>query len=1033
MTPWLLSVCLLVAETPANLPCPPQDQGLPYTRSARSAALAKIGGHVVVCAGSRYAWVHGLKVRLDEADLLHGEALPRGGTVYVPQAFAGVVALRQFQAAPAPEYLADRWVSTLVHPRLPLDRRVRRLTIDGREYVAAADVARAAGLTVSEHPRGLVCAGATKLEFGPDEAALLDTVISQFDTPEKFADPGIAARYIPSCARQGVWTDHVKVTPAQLARLDGPETKFATAPREQYDLTGFDASLLGSTVPPPGVYPRILFSEADLPLFATRLRQSQLGQRALLELESCLRRSFWNAATSDGKVFAKLASGDLAGLEWDAPAGASPVQVNHQFKGQQPGIFSSHIAYLPEALCTMALYCLLTGDDEHGRQCAAAIANYYRLREPLIDAWNAISDSEFGSTRTQPDGTVWAFNGTGSGATTWRGMHGIVGHMNLGLCLDFGGKWMTVAQRDLLRRVIAKATCGKRAYGQDAPPRFRDVNWVTWDLPQYLAVLAIEGLEGCDPEVLQANRDTVRAFCDWGIDEQGVVFESNGKTPGGLQFQLLSMIALARRGENLFGHPHFRRLLTGQLQMTSPTGRVVVNSGTAYWPWSQQLLSFQYLDELKAFFPGDKRADYLLSQSHNFPVDDEGFRMFRVDGPTPDAYRGQVGKVTRLRMPSPTYPGFVLNPLYATDYPQTTRDEVGLPLDFSAPGQGIFASRSSNSPNAAWLCLQVRPNHYLGAGHHHADAGLFCFSAFGVDWLTESAFSQSYDGPYHNQVLVDGRSEAQPEPGVANGYQGAAKYLGMTSGEHGALASADLTYAYSWRWLTQPPQVWEPALAAQGWEADPSPELARIFAGTARYKLRPWWSSYGWGNYLATSRAPFNPMRYVFRTCALVRGPRPYALVVDDLRKDDEPHRYEWTACLNGGVWQAAVPCGAGQLVLAWRKYDRQVVHAPLKPEPGEPLLLVTSLGGGQPRVETVPGPVDRQGKPQTYDRLCIPLTAVEARYRVLLTPFKAGEPLPTVTDTLDFVVGADQRTWLTARRGGRTLVSATARPLPPS
>ena len=41
----------------------------------------------------------------------------------------------------------------------------------------------------------------------------------------------------------------------------------------------------------------------------------------------------------------------------------------------------------PECLTAMALYCLITGDDAHGRQAAAAIANYYKLREPLLDEW----------------------------------------------------------------------------------------------------------------------------------------------------------------------------------------------------------------------------------------------------------------------------------------------------------------------------------------------------------------------------------------------------------------------------------------------------------------------------------------------------------------------------------------------------------------------------------------------------------------------------------------------------------------------
>jgi hypothetical protein len=49
----------LHAAEPQSLITPPQNQGLPYTRSARTAALAKIKDHIAVFAGSRYAYVKG--------------------------------------------------------------------------------------------------------------------------------------------------------------------------------------------------------------------------------------------------------------------------------------------------------------------------------------------------------------------------------------------------------------------------------------------------------------------------------------------------------------------------------------------------------------------------------------------------------------------------------------------------------------------------------------------------------------------------------------------------------------------------------------------------------------------------------------------------------------------------------------------------------------------------------------------------------------------------------------------------------------
>jgi hypothetical protein len=1040
----LLTLGLGFAADPAAsllLPTPAQDQALPYTRSARAAAQRVFAGQIAVFTGSRYAYVNGLKVRLDDTNW-RDEAVADAGDTYVPLPFAAVVLHPDAAPDATPPELADRWVSTLARPATTLPPSVRQRTIGGHPYVALADLAKLAGRPV-QSDRGLTLIGGTAI---PAPGNLFACVVSQFDTPEKLADPDLTMQSIPTLARQGKWTAHAKATPEQLANLSGPATDWPTAAPESYDLNGFATAVLGSKVPAPGVYPRILFSPEDLPALRARITGSQVGQASLIEMEHLFATTWWEAKTSDGTIFRKLASGDLAGLSWPEPAPGKPAfDIPHNFKDQKAGIHNSHVAYVPECLTSMALYCLITGDEARGRQVAAAVANYYKLREPLIDRYLATSDSEFGSD---------AFNGAAGATTAWRGMHGLVGHMNLGLSLDFAGKWMTADEKETMRRVIAKATYGRRAYGQDCPVRFRDVNWVAWDLPQYLALTAIEGLPGCDPEALEENRRTVRAFCDWGIDDHGVVYESNGKTPGSFQFFTLSLVTAARRGANYFGHPHLRKLLTAQMQMTSPNGRTVVNSGTQYTPYSRQHLSNQLIAELHTFFPGDRAADYLLSQPAvelaRDPSQEEGLRMWVLAGFDPAKYRTEVTKLTRLRLPSPTYPGFVRGVLFDSDWTPTTRADTALPLDFDAPVHGVFASRSSQDPDATWACMMVRPDHYLGAGHHHADAGMVHVSALGVDWLTQSRFNQSYDGNLYSLVTVDGHSEPENIPGVVNGYNGAATYLGATSAPLMASGSADLTYAYSWRWMTQPPQVWTPELITLGWEVEPAANIQRIFAGTARDKLRPWWAEYLFTNYIPTLRAPFNPMQRVFRTTAVVRGTHPYAVVVDDVKKDDQARRYEWVSPVSGGVWKAAVPgLAANQVALAYRepgpKEEPGLDRPALEPKPGDPLLLVTAVGlptdpTAQPSAGVVitPGPADKQGRAQSYERLVIGATAAEIRFTIVLTPVRAGAPLPQVTwdgaahtagvawpDQADHLVlstTANQRSQLRVERNGTIL-----------
>ena len=1024
--------CLIGAE-PEPLSAPPQDRGLPYTRSARQFGLSRIKNAVAVFAGSRFAYVKGYKVRLDDSDF-RLEAVLRDGEVLVPKAFAGVLQLKKIEVAPAPAYLADRWVYTLPIPAAP--ETGPTIDVNGKPYLSLVKLAKSKGLKVAQPARGLLLIGDKEASFAASEATLLQTVITLFDSPEKFADPEIATRSIPILKRQGPWTDHVKATLEQLQTLAGPETQWPTTPKSAYDLKGFNSALLGSKVPEPGVYPRLLFSPEDVPVLAKRFLFQRLGQMSLVEMETLFRKSWWDPATSDGQIFQKLAKGEIAGLEFEPGDPARPWDPGKVFKGQKPGIYNSHIYYVPQCLTSMALYCLLTGNEERGKQVANAITNYYTLREPFIDMQRELSDSEFGSSKDT----------AGDAETSWRRSFHPGQHMDLAFALDFAGKWMSAPQKETMRRIIAKLTYGRRSFGQDGPVRLRDINWMTWDLTQFLAVAAIEGLEGFDREVYETGLESARAFCEWGIDEHGQIFESNGKNGGGLQFQILSMITLARRGENLWGHPHFRKLLAAQVQCTSPNGQVTLSGGT----FSGSPLSLQAINEIKAFYPENRCADYLLSlaipgRSADRAMDETARRwllpFFRAA-----TYPDIVSKLPKLRLPGPTYPAFTRSVVYDTDWSPVERDALKLPLDFSDPVHGVFSVYSDTTPEATWMAMLVRPNHYMGSGHHHSDAGMFHFSALGVNWFAESPFIKSYEGKYHNQVLVDGESM----PGQ---FPARAAWLGAKTGEQGSMASADLTYAYSWRWNTQPEMVWNTERARADWELEPAQDIIRYFAGTGRYKMRPWWPTYNYSNFMPTARAPFNPMRHVFRTVAMVRGARPYGIVVDDLKKDDADHHYQWTAMLAPGVWRADLAgLEANQIALAWQRASAVETSAGasekplLFPSQWEPVLLVTVLsptGSGDAdspliRTETVPAPSDAPSGVKSYDRLVVNLRGKDAAFRILLTPFRGGEIRPSVkgtageatvaydgpADTVRFLSKGDPRTRIEVSREGNVILA---------
>ena len=1015
---------VLPKDTPAQvlsaLAAPPQDKGLPYTRTARARAVAAIRNSIALCTGGRYAYVFGYKVRLDTLDILRGEAFRKDGKVFVPQAFASVAGLSRFTPEPIPqglEILADRWVYNAVRKPVRLPAGLQPVMAGGKPYIAIADYARSLGKQVIETPRGLVLISDRPITYTEaQDKTLADCIISLFDTPEKYIEPELATRYIPTLRKQGPFTDHARITPDQLRDLNGPEADWPEPPRSSYDLTGFNAALLGSAVPAPGIYPRLLFSPQDIPMLQQHIRNNKITQKAMIEIEVLFGKSWWDPATSDGRIFDLLASGKLdAQAIVKGESGPAAYHVAALTRDHKPGIYNSHINYVTNCLTTMALYCLLTDNPTLGRKVAAALCTYYRLVERNVEDHVRTSDSEFG---VNPDMA-------GSSEHQWRGMHAVVPHMDLAFSLDFAGAYMTPEQRTFMQRLIAKATYGRRTNAGDGPRRaWRDINHMTWHLTHHLCLATIEGLDGFDPEGYASGCELTRDFLNWGIDETGHAFESNGKSGGGIQFQILAMIVQARRGDNLWGHPHWRKLLAGQVYMSSPDGRETVTSGT----WGGSPLSAQAIQEIKAFYPSDKTADWLLTSQ--FP----GQHPATLDLV---AYRRELEKNSRqVRLPGPTYPSLVMAFPYAADWTPIRREDLGLPLTKTTDTYGYLSAASDGKETATWMALHARANHYIGSGHHHADIGMFYFSGQGVNWFTESPFPKTYTGKYHNLLIIDGKAEADGPPAGGT-------YLGSIETPLTGFASIDQTYAYTWQWCTQVLD-WgtgfsklDSTVAVTGWELEPDPKIIQYFRGTSRYKMRPWWPTANFANWIPTLRALWNPVRYVYRSAGLVRGEHPYGILVDDARKDDKPHQYQWAGMLAKGVWQAGMDnLPPGAVVLGYRKereatWGKSRSETMIRPQAGEPLLLVYDLGQHTPLVETATDGPDEGKGPLPYNRLTFTGNETEARFKILMIPFRAGDPLPTVTvrknkatiqwagqtDTIQFDTGSDNRTRLTVSR----------------
>ena len=823
------------------------------------------------------------------------------------------------------------------------------------------------------------------------------------DTPEKLDDLNALRAQIPRLAAQADWRSFA--TPEEIKLFDGPETVYAVVPATQFDLSGFDATMLGSPVPPAGVHPRVLFSPQDVPLLKSRLERSKIGRNERLRTAYILSQTLFNPESAEGKIFEKLAAGKMADLCWpepEKPKDDTPFMPDNWFAGYKKSMAGDfHTSYLPNFFAAAAFQCLLDGDELRGRKVAAAVANYCTLRDPVLAQYIA----ETKLRGITPD-------------THWSSVFIHVGGNNLAFAYDCAAKWMDDGQKKNVRQMLARAVSGRRAYGMNGPARWAETNWSSWGLEHYLAALAIEGEEGFDPAVPVAAQRTLKGFLQWGINEYGTIFECNGKNYNGFKYAALSMIALARRGENLFGHPHFRAHPLMQVQSIVPAGGQSLNNGT--WGNGMFTGSSYYL----AFFPDDPVIRFLYRQylSKHGGLDGEDVQKELANAAKGKYDFRKMSLLTPAHCMGPTpytcidWPG-ADDPANAETTPAMTaaqRAALHLSPDFIDPVHGLVLTRSGDDADALFMMFEARPD-LNTVGHQHHDAGHFYVASHGEMWAVEHGGKSFYSGD-HNVVRIDGLGLAD----VA--YPPRVKFIGAATSADGTLATAELTNAYNHAWVNPSQYQWN-IPAAKTWKisVETDPAVVAFYRGTQQWPMRIWgdshWS-FNWGPVMRVAAA--NPVKGAFRSAGIVRGKHPYALVIDDVDKGDgREHLYEWTMCVPGTVRLGEITLPkenpTAVTLLKEAKDDSRNAKDGQSPAPRSPALMVCRLdvpaavsdlnvgnsfsNAEQPfRLETKPYAGNWPGYVVTRTRLFSEQHAVKGRFLMLLLPFRQGEAIPTIT-----------------------------------
>ena len=178
-------------------------------------------------------------------------------------------------------------------------------------------------------------------------------------------------------------------------------------------------------------------------------------------------------------------------------------------------------------------------------------------------------------------------------------------------------------------------------------------------------------------------------------------------------------------------------------------------------------------------------------------------------------------------------------------------------------------------------------------------------------------------------------------------------------------------------------------------------------------------------------RKPFNPVRKCFRTLLLVRGPHPYLLVADDVKKDDATHKYEWLLQLDTDITLLRQQGSDAILAINDGADLKRLLIRVIPPAEGSwqwrtPVgIKLESYEGKQ-----TPGKGALKGRHLAGKRLVVTCDGVvEPGFKIMILPYREGDSIPATQQTAKSMIitkWSDHQDTIDARmdQSGRSALS---------
>ncbi|MEM7456610.1 MAG: hypothetical protein AAF456_19855 [Planctomycetota bacterium] len=760
---------------------------------------------------------------------------------------------------------------------------------------------------------------------------------------------------------------------AERTGYSAEEVRTLFPPTHIWSHYGIDTATLADSYRParigaveaPYVHPRVFFGPEEFRLIRNRIQGTQNGQQQMMLIGTRCRQIGLNGAawlelppgTTEEQYHEHLRMKRLPrrmGYHGPYVGGwfnkLAARECPEEFAGtwtSELNEVANHRQLIFNLMPYEAFRCEFMGDKLGQRRLARALTYICDLLAEDMDVWTGTDD--------------------------WQEVYQRLGADSIGITYDWLYHAMSESQRNTVRKFIADVTRGKKFIGHEHVPAYpgNTSNWVMMHMSLLTMVCSIEGEEGFDPEVYNRCVDAVRKWAFVATGPDGAPFEGYNKSSYASHW----MLPLARRGEHVLGTEHVKNTVRGYLLATMVPwgGEHILETG---------IEKPRDLTAIKFAHPFDPVVDLMYASTiRRFISDDEPPEYINIRTTYAPCYAETLFHDDPLFVKT-LEDDYDFNAHVDSVQQQLSAD--GEPLSFYSDFRGLMTTRSEWNRDAAMLLFEPRN---VPGGHSRASRNEFVFASHGRMWATRTTSVESFSDR-HSVVLIDGEGQGhQCPPG---------RTLAYVDKPDATFCAGDATWAYSYKAGT--PGTDEPF--------EVTPNDSRLTDSELPWCNLNWSDLPGWrdgkrGGDRHGCIAEHNPVEYAFRTCGLVRGAMPYAVVADNIRKDDSSHDFLWQMQIEDDV----------DLIQKKTVEDAGIITVVLGDDQGRRLTLIIAQAGDRPFLEApdqmraVYDAIDIEELDQDKEkqghfkfgirRLSIPSIATDGEFKIVLVPHLDSDSAP--------------------------------------